>query len=124
MPQSLGITSEATIKNYKEVFTSPSISSNTLTLDLSLGNVFNVSLNANITTMTISNVPSTTHNVNLTIVFTADGTTRSVTWPNSVVWPSGTAPGITSTNGKIDVYTFTTNNGGTTWFGFIGGQNY
>jgi len=124
MPQSLGITSEATIKNYKEVFTSPSILSNTLTLDLSLGNVFNVALNANITTMTISNVPSTTHNVNLTIVFTADGTTRSVTWPASIVWPSATAPGITSTNGKIDVYTFTTNNGGTTWYGFIGGQNY
>lgn len=123
MPQSLGITSEATIKNYKEVYTSPTILSNSLTLDLSQGNIFNVALNANLLTIIISNIPSTSHNINFTLILTADGNGRSVRWPASVVWPGGIAPSITSTNGKIDVFSFSSTNGGTTWYGFIGGQN-
>lgn len=123
MPQDLGIADLATIKNYKEVYTTATISSNILTLNLNNGNIFSVLLNSNILTITISNIPSSTHSVSFTIIFTADGNARAVNWPNTVIWPSGNAPSITSTATKIDVFSFTSTDGGTTWIGFVGGQN-
>lgn len=107
----------------RETKTAPSISSNTLTLDCSVGNVFAVSLNANITTLSFTNVPATGTAYALTLSFTADGTARTVTWGASVLWPSGTAPTLTSTNAKVDTFVLTTWDGGTTWYAFIGGQN-
>lgn len=123
MPQDLGIADLATIKNYKEVYTTATISSNILTLNLNNGNIFSVLLNSNILTITISNIPSSTHSVSITIIFTADGTARAVNWPNTVIWPSGNAPSITSTAGKIDVFSLISTDGGSTWMGFVGGQN-
>lgn len=115
----------STLKDYCEVTSSPTISSGTLTVDLDVANVFNVALNANITTLTISNTRSTSNTSSgFTIIFTADGTQRTITWPGSVKWPGGTAPTMTSTNNKVDVLSFVTNNNGTTWYGFVGGQNY
>ena len=108
---------------YRELSASPAITANALTIDLYTGTVFAVNLNANINTFTISNV-ATTGNVSLfTLVFTADGTLRTVAWPVSFDWPSGTAPTLTSANGKRDVFTFFTNDGGTNWYSFISGQN-
>jgi hypothetical protein len=31
---------------------------------------------------------------------------RTVTWPSTVQWPSGTAPTLTTTAGKMDIITF------------------
>jgi hypothetical protein len=123
MPQYLGIADGVVIKNYKEIYTSPSISSNTITLDLSQGSIFNVALTSNIFTINITNLPSSTQSFYFTIILTADGTSRAIRWPQSVVWPDGIAPAITSTNNKKDVLNFSTTNGGTTWYGFVGGQN-
>ena len=100
-----------------------SISGGTVTLDLNTYTVFNISLNANISTFTIQNVQSAGRSSSFVIVFTADGTARSVTWPTSFKWPSGSAPTLTSTNGKKDVFVFFTTDGGTTWQAFISGQN-
>lgn len=103
----------------------PAISSNALTLDLSTAAVFLVSLNANITTLTISNVPTTANRaVDFTVIFTADGTARTITWPASVKWAGGTGPTMTSTNGKQDVIDFTSTDAGATWLAHIRGQNY
>lgn len=123
MPKELGISDTITIKNYKEVYTTTVISSNILTLDLNSGNIFSVLLNSNIFTVTISNIPSSTHNIAFTIIFTADGNIRAVSWPETFIWPDGNAPSITSTATKKDVFTFTSTDGGTTWIGFVGGQN-
>jgi hypothetical protein len=41
-----------------------------------------------------------------------------------VKWQAGTAPNITSVNGKIDTFSFLSVNNGTSWLGFVGGQNY
>lgn len=45
------------LKDYSEAFTAPISASGTLTLDLEKGNVFDVTLFENVTTMTISNAP-------------------------------------------------------------------
>ena len=116
---------DATLRYYNETTSSPAISSGTLTLDLSLAQVFTVSLNASVTTLTISNTPITvSRSIGFTLILTADGTARTVAWGAAVLWPGGTGPTITSTNGKKDVFSFVTTDGGTTWLGFVGGQNY
>lgn len=112
-----------TITGLNETKTAPSISAGALAINCASGNVFAVSLNANITSMTFSNVPTTNTAYAFTLSFTADGTARTVTWPASVKWPSGTAPTLTSTNGKVDTFVLTTWDAGTTWYAFTAGQN-
>lgn len=112
------------IKDYGETRTTPSISSGTLTLNLENGNVFGVSLNANITTLTIQNPPASGTAGSFTLAFTADGTLRTITWGGSVKWSGGVAPTMTSTNGKVDIFTFVTWDAGTNWYAFVAGQNF
>jgi hypothetical protein len=111
------------IKQVKATKTAPAISTSTLTLDLSTGSDFAVALNANITALTISNPAASGLESIFFLTFTADGTARSVTWPGSVKWPGGTAPTLTSTNGKVDEFCFKTFDGGTTYYASIVGQN-
>ena len=85
--------------------------------------MFAVSLNAAITSITFSNIPTTGNAFGLTLAFTADGTARTISWPASVKWPSGVAPTMTSTSAKVDIFVLTTWNAGTTWYAMTGGQN-
>ena len=106
--------------------TAPSISAGVLTLDCSLSNTFAVSLNAAITSFTVSNIPTSGSYYEFNLEFTADGTARCVTWTFSSVavkWPGGTAPTLTSTSGKKDTFVFYTYDAGATWLGFVAGQN-
>lgn len=112
-----------TLRDYGETRTAPTISSGALTLNLENGNVFEVALNANVTTFTISNPPASGTAGSLTLKLTADGTARTITWGSAVKWPGGTAPTLTSTNNKVDVLVFVTMDAGTTYFGFVAGQN-
>lgn len=123
MPAYLSVIDKPTFKNIKEVYSSPSISSGILTLNLNNGNVFLVNLSANILTITISNSPNSAFVGNFVLVFTADGNARGVAWPNSIEWGELGPPTLTSTNGKKDIFNFITYDGGTTWYGSIGGQN-
>jgi hypothetical protein len=106
-----------------ETYTAPAITSNVLTIDLSLGTVFNVANTANITTLTISNATASKAS-SFVLIFAANGTGYTQAWPASVKWQGGAAPTLTTTNAKVDILTFTTNDGGTTWFGFVAGQNF
>ncbi len=114
----------AKLRDYSETVSSPTISSGTLTLNLETSNIFTVSLNAAITTIAITNVPASGSGASFTLIFTADGTPRSVTWPSSIKWAGGTAPTLTSTSGKVDSFAFFTSDGGTNWQGYVGGQNF
>lgn len=108
---------------YTESFDNLSISTNTLDVNLASGNLFTFNLNANVNTLNITNVPSGV-GIGFTLILTADGTARTITWPSGVKWPGGTAPTLTSTNNKIDVFSFLTTNSGVNWLGFVGGQNF
>jgi hypothetical protein len=112
------------IKDYAEAVTAPTISGGTLVLNLENGNVFDVSLNANITTLTISNPPASGRAGSFTLILTADGTARTVTWGAAIKWPGGTAPTLTSTSTKKDMFVFATLDGGTTFLGVVAGQNF
>jgi hypothetical protein len=43
------------------------------------------------------------------------------TYPASVIWSGGTTP-TTPANGETDVYSFYTDDGGTTYYGFVSGD--
>jgi hypothetical protein len=96
----------------------------TYTIDLESGNVFNLTLTDNCT-YTFSNPPASGSAGAFTLIQNQDGTgSRTVTWPASVEWADGSAPTITSTASSTDVFTFITTDGGTTWYGFTGGQDF
>ena len=94
-----------------------------LSLDLSQANIFEVTWNANVNTFTITNPPITNYAGSFTLVTTGNGSPYVWNWGSAVTWSGGTAPTITTTNGKKDVFGFITTNQGTNWYAFIGGQN-
>lgn len=118
------IESVVTVLTTPDKESAPTITAGTLVLDYSISNVFAVALNANITTLTLSNWPATGVVGAMVIIFTADGTARTISWPAAVKWPFAVAPTPTSTNTKVDIYTLITYNGGTTIYGLITGQNF
>jgi len=119
----LAITGEAALGIPVTTKATPTISSGTLTLNLSTANLFYVTLNA-ITSVVFSNAPTSPKVFSFMLQFAANGNPYAVTWPVGVKWPNSTPPTITTTNGKIDTFTFITHDGGTNWFGIVNGQNY
>lgn len=107
----------------QETQVSASIVAGGLTLNCSSANVFTVSLNANISSIAFTNVPVSGVAYALTLVLTADGTARTVTWPGSVAWQNGSAPTLTSTLNKRDVFVLLTYDDGTTWLAYVAAQN-
>lgn len=89
------------------------------TLDLSTGNVFSDAPSANVTYV-FSNPPATGTAYGFTLKVTPSGT-YTVTWPASVDWAGGTAP-TAPASGETDVFTFYTQDGGTTYYGFQAGD--
>lgn len=80
-----------------------------LNIDCSLGNTFTKTINGN-STFTVSNVPAS-RSYAFTLELTH--TSGTITWFSGVVWPSSTAP--TLTTGKVHLFMFFTDDGGTTW---------
>ena len=67
-----------------EAYSNVSISTNTLTLNLSTAGIFNATLNSNITTVTLSNYPSGAGQAaSFILMLTGDGTARSEADPKA-----------------------------------------
>ena len=71
--------------------------------------------------------PARVHSFTLIVGATASG---SITWQTGathygqIKWPSGTAPTLTTTSGKFDVFSFLSYDYGTSWLAFNAGQNF
>lgn len=116
--------SSSTISSYNENVSSVSISTNTLTLDLSSAGIFEVTLNANITTLTLTNPGPSGKSKSFTLIINYTSTSYSISWPASFKWSGATAPTLTNVNGKKDIFTFFTTDGGTSYNAFISGLNF
>jgi len=88
-------------------------------LNLSTGNVFSHAPSANVTYV-FNNPPSSGTAFGFTLKVSPSATITQ-TWPASVDWAGGTAPDATA-SGETDVFTFYTQDGGTTYFGFQAGN--
>ncbi len=109
----LAINNQNKIKNQLDIVTA-TISSNVLNLDLSLGKTFSVNVNANINSITFSNVPAEA--VNILVYLKQDATGgRSVTFPASIKW--GGTPILSTEPNYLDLVSLSTVDGGATWYG-------
>jgi hypothetical protein len=106
-----------TVTNYVETpYTANS--STAITLALTNGTVQIITLTGNATIT----MPTATAGKSFILLLKQDGTgSRTVTW-STVKWPAGTAPTITSTASKQDIFSFFAD--GTNWYGTTVGQNY
>ena len=95
----------------------------TTTLDLSTNSVYKIVMAAN-TTLAFSNPPSSGTEQSFKLYANTNNGSNTITWPASVKWQGGQAPTQTTTANKTDVYSFSTNDGGTTYFAYVSGLNF
>lgn len=94
----------------------------THTVDLADGNVHDVTLTDDCTLAFTGTVAGRA--CGFTLILRQDGTgSRTPTLPASVDWAGGTGPTITSAASGVDLFTFLTVDNGTTWLGFVAGQD-
>lgn len=106
-----------TVTNYVETLYSANTST-AITVSLANGTVQLLTLTGNATIT----MPAVGAGKSFIVMLKQDATGgRSVTW-STVVWPSGTAPTITSTANKMDMFSFFSD--GTNWYGVTVSQNY
>jgi hypothetical protein len=108
-------------------------SSATTTLNLNSGNVIDLTMAANITTLSFTNVPASGTPILIQIVVknASDGTAYTITWPNSVYWSgqyaattiatAQTAPTLATGANGVTVIALLTTDGGTKWRGWVEG---
>lgn len=88
-------------------------------IDLTLGRTVNATVDTSANTFTFSN-STASGTLDGFILNITNGGSQTVTWPASVDWPAATAPTLTAAG--LDVLVFITVDGGTTWLGFVSGQ--
>lgn len=109
------------LKAYSEALTNTTISgtTNTYTADLSVTNIFDITLaNANVR-ITFTNAPAANIAYPITLILRQPSTSaNTVNFANTVYWSNGEFPVLSSgTANKIDILTLYTVNGGTIFYG-------
>ncbi len=92
----------------------------TVTFDLSLGNRQEVTLGGTPRTLALSNAVV---GKTFLLIIKQDGTgSRTVTWFSTIKWAGGSAPTLTTTAGKWDMFSFIVTSTGN-YAGVVAGQN-
>ncbi len=97
-------------------------SSATLTIDLNSGWHISLSLGHNITSVVLNNPAPSGQLTKITLEINSSGTFTIAGWPGTDLWVGGSAPTITD-SGR-DSIVLTTVDGGTTWIGYVAGQDF
>ena len=117
------VVSQPEIKDYSETVVTADSEAN-YEVNLANGNILELTLTDNCT-LSFSNPPASGKAGSVTLILHQDGDgSRTVTWPDSVTWASGTAPTLSTTASAIDIIQLFTTDGGTTWRGFLAGLNF
>ena len=103
---------------YQETYVASSAAS-TVTLNLATGTSFSLTMDQ-ATTFAFSNPPGSGTAFSFTLFLTQHSTAAAITWPNTVDWAGGSAPDAAAAN-ALQAYAFFTRDGGTTYYGFLGG---
>jgi alpha-tubulin suppressor-like RCC1 family protein len=121
------VTAGALTNNTRQAVTS----SATTTINLNSGNVIDLTMAANITTLSFTNVPASGTPILIQIVVknASDGTAYTIVWPNSVYWSgqyaatttatAQTAPTLATGANGVTVIALLTTDGGTKWRGWV-----
>ena len=116
----------AGVSNFQAAITEQAIaltSGTSVTLDISAGSLFTITLAHNIGTFTWSNPASSGDVSSFVLKVTQDGTgNRTIAWPASVDWATaGTAPTLSTGANDVDIFVFFSSDAGTTYYGFTAG---
>lgn len=116
-----GVLQRPEVKDYAETVNAiGGTGGGTQDIDLTAGNVVTATVDTSANTFTFSNPPATGRAGSFTLILT-NGGSQTVNWPSSVDWDYGTVPVLTTAG--VDILTFTTVNGGTTWYGLLAGRD-
>ena len=120
------------LRTYSEGVNSLSISSNTVTIDLTEAQTFELPATQSVSKFVLQNIPSGSSSFTIKTVMNATGTwvidvdnfesQGGASIP--VYWPGGVIPTVTNTANAIDIYSFKTFDGGASLYGIVGGQNF
>ena len=98
-------------------------SSGSLTLDLSSGSFFSLTLSENVTGITVSNLPSSGTVQSFTLKVIQASSVKSITWPSAFKWAGGLEPTLSSGNSDVDIFTFFTHDAGSNIYSFVAGKS-
>lgn len=105
-----------TVTNYTETrFTANS--STAITLNLTNGTMQDITLTGSATIT----MPTAVAGKSFILLLRSGAGSYAVTW-STVKWPGGTAPTVTTTASRLDIYSFFSD--GTNWYGVTVNQNY
>ena len=114
---------KSVLKDYGETVVTAN-SSTSYTIDLTEGNVFDITLTGNCA-FTFANPPASGVAGSFTLLLKQDATgSRTATWPSAVAWLGGSEPTLSTTGSQMDILTFTTVDEGSTWYGAVVAQGY
>jgi len=114
-------TDEVSNDDYHEAVVTQSGS--TGNLDLSAANVFEQTVTGNIS-FSFNNPSSTPPGNSFLLIVIQDSTGGySLSWPASVQWGGGSAPGLSTSANDKHILSFQSPDGGSTWYGFVAAEN-
>lgn len=105
------------LRDYGETISQVTIASNAATFDVENGNHFEVTLNANLNTMTVSNPAASGTLCGITFILKQDATGgRTITWPAAFIGEDGATFSYSGSDASSVARVYAeTINGGTTW---------
>lgn len=112
---SWGLWSTASVDGTSTPVTALSIAAGVVNIDCSLGDYFTLTLNANVTSITFSNLPGSGKGTTKMVQITQDATARTVAWPASFKWAGGSVGVVSTASGAVDTLAITTFDNGTSW---------
>lgn len=111
------VLSRPEIKDYAETRDANATASGSVTVDLENGNVHELTLTGNITTLTLSNPPASGKAGNLTLILKQGGSgSYTVNWGAEVKWANATPPTLSTAINAVDMVFMVTTDGGTTYY--------
>ena len=113
-------------KDYSETVHAVGNVNSSTAFDFENGNVQTVTVagidTGSTITFSLSNPPASGIAGTMTVIFTNGNAHGDVAFDSSIKWPSDVAPSLTASG--VDVISFLTTDGGTTYYGFVGGLNF
>ena len=96
-------------------------------IDFSLGNLYRITLDQATCNLSsgFTNPPPRGQSGTLTVALKQpeNGSSTVSAWPSSVVWSAGSAPTLSTRSEAVDLFQFTTIDGGVTWYGVVVSAN-
>jgi hypothetical protein len=111
--------SNAILVNYSEKVNALGNTGASKTINVEDGNYVTATLDQSTTFTFTSPASGKVYGFSLFLT-NGSGGPYSITWPNSIKWPNNTTPVRTTAANKSDIWVFSTADGGTTWYGYIG----